>query len=643
MRVWLLALVGLFGGVAAAQELAFVPSSPRGLSYADYMTQENIPSVLFERECGSRGQGCWYSVVNQAGRQIRRFGGDHALTSLGEGRYRKIGYLLLSHGYPCGKDWCDETLLIDSDGRFQRIGEPPWGKALALKVGAEGALHAITEQGFITRGNKGEVSSLAAPEPLYSASIGANTDGRISAVAVAESGRLYWSDGGQWQALGPTLTASGDRKGIAAVYPWRDDAHYIVFYRYINEYNKGLYSFRFNPVTGEEEGGWLFNSEHRNIGFDPDIYRRPNETIVVSAMNSSADRRNFFQLSEGDFSRMSSALPEHLVGSGLETEKEASFMVGAGISRIAWVVNSSVESDGVTYTDVDYLISDSLLTSINLEGRIGSTSLTINYLQNQAESLVADEVDSATQTDQSSLSKGASSYLFSTIDFQGLLSPSSVLRIQAEISDTTGVAKIRQRGAAVAYENFSTELRRIAVLSMQERGFFMGVDYIRYRMPSALGFSDSSKQIVYSGFDPDFGFQAVRLVGGYDALAYAKRYETDYHRFYLAGSGNIGLGWADVSSTIETQALAATGEDQIDSMPIYFTAGVDLEGGYLWQQRFKRVRGLGYSIGVGYRVTYSILGVGQSEDSEPDAGTLYLEFDRSDMTHGPFLKGNILF
>ena len=98
-----------------------------------------------------------------------------------------------------------------------------------------------------------------------------------------------------------------------------------------------------------------------------------------------------------------------------------------------------------------------------------------------------------------------------------------------------------------------------------------------------------------------------------------------------------------MSSAIETQALTATGEGRIERLPTYFTAGVDLEGGYLWQQRFKRARGLGYSIGVGYRVTYSLLRSGQSEGDESDAGTLYLEFDRSDMTHGPFLKGNILF
>ncbi len=643
LRIWILSLSCLISVGAAAQEFAYVAPSLQGVDYEGYMDQRSIPGVTLERVCSGLGGECRYNVVDHRGRIIKGFGGSDSLTRLGAGRYREVGYLLLSRGYPCGEEWCSENLLIDSRGQIRKIGELPWQQALALQVGAGGELYAVTEQAFVSRSAEGRSQTLAAPEALLSATIGANPGGLLSAVAVARSGRLYWSDGRQWRPLGFSLTAFGDRKGVAAVYPWRDDAHYIALYRYINEYNKGLYSIRFNPQDGTEEGGWLFNSEERNVGFDPDIYRLQDGRVVISATNSSAESRAFFQLDEGDFSQMNPEAPAHLQGSGFEREKVAAFMVGAGISRIAWRASSSVEQDNVTYTDVDYLIADSLFTQINLEGRIGTTSLTINYLQNRAEELVADEIDASGQSSSRALSQAASSYLFSTIDFQGLLSPSSVLRIAAEIGETNGVAEIRQLGGSVAYRRFSTKVRRIALLSMQERGFFVGGDYVDYRMPSAVGFSDASKQIAYSGFDPDFGFRAIRFVAGYDALAYAKRYETDYHRPYLAGGGNIGLGWADISAEIENAALAATGESEIDTVPIYFTAGLDLEGGYLWQQRFKRARGLGYSLALGYRLNFSILGGGQSEESEPDEGTLYLEFNRSDLMHGPFLKGNIIF
>ena len=161
-------------------------------------------------------------------------------------------------------------------------------------------------------------------------------------------------------------------------------------------------------------------------------------------------------------------------------------------------------------------------------------------------------------------------------------------------------------------------------------------------MPSAVGFSDSNKSIVYSNFDSDFGFQALRLVTGYDAFSYSERYETDINQFYWSGNLNIGIGIADLSSQIKQQALTETGKSKI-STPIYLTVGADLELGYLWQRRFKSAQGLGYSFGLGYQASYSLLGAGQSDESDADADTLYLEFSRTDLMHGPFVRANIIF
>lgn len=637
----------LYTAVCTAQEFSFTKVSSSGEDYTRYLNRRGIPTVQLKNECNkSRKHYCWF-VVDQNGKEIKSFHRNNTFKWHASGRYDEVAYLLVSRIYACGKrnSFCSEELLISSKGNVTKIAPLPWQEdVLATRVGREGKLYAVTRNAFVSR-LPGKISdSLAAPEPIYRAKIGFNIDGTISAIVVMESGRIYWSDSKQWKKLSVSLASHGDREDVIAVYPWNRNTHYIALYRYTSEYNKGLYVFRFDPVSGEEVGGWLFNSEDRNIGSSPEIYGKQDDgEIIVVAKNDSDESRAFFQLSKGDFLKMSSELPEHVKEGGFEEEKVASFMLGGGISQIAWEATSKVEKDGIVYTDVDYQIADSLFKSIHLEGRIGDTSLAITYLQNQTEDLVVDEIGSTGNSSSKKLSKSASSYFFSMIDFHGLLSSSSMLRVQTEIGEFNGVAKVSHNNGSVVFQDFSTKINRIAVLSMMERGYFMGADYIKYTMPSAIGFSDSSRSIAYSNFDPEFGFKALRFVGGYDALAYAKRYEVDYSRFYLAGSGNIGIGWAEISSEIEQEALASTGATEINNLPIYITIGADLELGYLWQQRFRRFSGLGYLISLGYRGSYSRMEAGQSEDGEPVAGILYMEFERSDLIHGFFFKANIIF
>jgi len=163
-----------------------------------------------------------------------------------------------------------------------------------------------------------------------------------------------------------------------------------------------------------------------------------------------------------------------------------------------------------------------------------------------------------------------------------------------------------------------------------------------YKMPSAIGFSNDAGTIVYSSFDSDFEFTSVRFLFGYDPLAYTKRYETNHHQPYIAGRGNIGLGWAEISDEVKTEALATTGKTGISNDQIYFTLGFDVEVGYLWQKRSKKFRGLGYSFSAGYRINYSLLGAG-SDGSDEKTNDLLLEFERQDIMHGPYLKANLIY
>lgn len=632
----------LFSVTVSAQEYRYVDVQGGHFGYQYYLTRQGVPRVLLRKDCFKNT--CWKKIVNQSGKELKIYSEDDSVQIVAEGRFNHRAYSLVSRSYQCSDGKCQQRYLISNQGEEIEFSNLPWkNKPLATRIGKDKTLYALSKSAFTIQRLGQSAYSLASPEAIISGQIGFNRNGLISVIAVALSGRIYWSDGQQWKRLNVKLTAHGDRFGVASIYPENKNQQYIALYRYVNEYNKGLYSLRYDPLSGKEEGGWLFNSEDRNIGFDPDIYSKSNGTIIIAATNASDKNDVHFSLTNADYSKLDVKFPAYITKNGFEEEKFASFMLGVGFSQLNWFATSRVESDGNTLLDVDYKISSSLYRSINFEGRVGNTNLTIQYLKNKAEDLAADEIVGTTNSNQQELADSVSRYLFSTIDFQGLVSPSAALRIQAEFGSIKGIAIIDKQSEALTEQKFSTEFKRIAVLAMQERGFYYGGDFISYTMPSAIGFSDSSKSVVYTNVDSAFGFQALRFVMGYDALAYSKRYETDYSRFYWSGSGNLGLGQADISVEIEKDALASTSASKINSLPSYFTLGLDLEWGYFWQQRFRRISGLGYSIALGYRASFSMLGAGQSKDSNPEDGVLYLEFNREDLLHGAFLKASIIF
>ncbi len=634
--------VFLFSLSASAQEYSYSSLQQGGLSYSRYLSQQGIAKVSLGRTCNNNV--CRSVVFNQDGKKLKIFSKEDSVSRIADGRYFQHAYLLVSNNYKCGDKRCIQNLLINEEGKIQNIRSfPRDDKPLASRIGKNKTIYVLGESSLVVQQPGQQVYSLKTPEKIISGHIGFNSNGLISIIAVARSGQIYCGDARKWKRLKVKLAAHGDRIGVASIYPENKNQQYIVLYRYTNEYNKGLYGLRYDSQSGAEEGGWLFNSEERNIGFDPSIYRQQNGTFVISAKNSSVEKNVHFVLTDEDFFKLNAKMPEHVLKAGNGEEKFISFMLGAGVSQLSWIATSNVKNNDITLLDVDYTISDSLYKSINFEGRIGDTNLSLQYLKNKSKDVIDEQIDGISNSNQQTLGDDISSYFFSTFDFKGLISPATSMRIQAEFGSVKGLAKVSKTDEPPVGVYFSTDLKRIAVLAVRERGLFIGGDYISYTMPSAVGYIDASQSVVYDNIDSGLGFQALRMVVGYDALAYSKRYETDYRRFYLSGSGNVGFGYANVSSQIEQDALSVTSADKIDKLPVYMTFGFDMEAGYLWQQRFKNIRGLGYSFALGYRASYSIFGIEQSKDAKPENGALFLVFEREDFMHGPFLKANIIF
>jgi len=619
-------------------EFSYTPLLEGQLNYQTYLNSLGIAQIRSVRQSSDDNQRHWVDILDHNNKRLKRFSDNYSVNVRGQGRYKNAAMLFVtSTRKECKKD-CTRHYLFGSNVRQPKLRSSLMGSTFSTLVLKNTDFLSINEDGLLIQNVKnGAVQHIKAPIKLTDGTIGNNIDGNWQAVAVGENGEVMVANMNGWRDLKLNISAHGDRSGILSIYPQTKNKALVAIYRFINEYNKGLYVLDYNFQSEQiNDEGWLFNSEINNIGFDPDIYfHQAFNDVVVSSINSSdRDSNVYFRIPASQMSGLEYFLPDHVQNSGFIREKSFSFMIGGSISKTSWASQSEVEMDGTTYGKADYEIADSLFTSSNIEARFGNTSLTINYLQNRTEDV--------TNTGTSGLAKEASRYLFSSLDFQGLLSPSSSLRLLLEQGKTNGIAKINIDSEAKETLNFTSKYNRFGLLSMQERGAYVGFDYINYSMPSVVGFSDNDEDIVFTTYDSGLELSSIRFLAGYDTLAYAKRYETDFSQWYYSGGMNLGLGWADLSNDVISRAKAETGKNDVAETPLFFILGGELELGHLWQKRSKKFNGLGYSMALGYKLNLNYL-YGTPLNDEEDTKSLYLEFSKWDAFHGPFFKANVIF
>ena len=417
-------------------EYAYVPVKLGDMSHSQFLDSQNVPDVIIRQRCNKARDKCWPILENHTGKQLKRFSSEDVVTEVALSRFQDMAYAVFERDYQCGDERCSDTLFMSSEGRQASVQSLLMSDPIAVHVGKNKQLLLLgSDEVLLQNLNGNRLDAQKTPEKIVDASIGMNVDGDYSIIAVAESGALYLGNGFSWHRLNKSLASRGDRYGVVSVYPKTPSEITVAIYHYVSAYSKGLYLVRYSTETDVEEGGWLFNSDERNIGFDPSVYYDNQNRLIVSATNSSEDESVHFSLTETDISK----LPQYIDGDTGETL--GSVMIGTGVSHLSWKATSKVEKNDVTYIDVDYDISDSLYTAVHAEARFLDYSITLNYLQNKAEDFVAKEIDNSGGTTSRKLSKEASSYLFSTIDLPGMLSPTSSLRILAEIGETNGAAQ----------------------------------------------------------------------------------------------------------------------------------------------------------------------------------------------------------
>ncbi len=603
-------------------------------SKSAYFNRLGLPAVYVSYQCPKKGD-CWPVIRNQHGKILRSYSTSDSLSQLSHGRYNGVAYLYYSHTHGPSKRRVTDYYLIDQN--LKKYPTPNGGIGITSIITKDAKLVALWHDGVYKDGEL-----LLKSQPIVDGVISNNPEGDIAVAALLDfTNEIMVTNLSKWKSSNVMLAKYGDRNGILSVYPKDKDNLYIAVYKNVNIYNKGLMGTHVDFTNDKTETGWLFNSSLRNVGFDPNIYIQ-KDTLIVGATDSTNRDDVYIKVTPKDYKALGT-IPEHILG--FEDESKFDLLVGVGYTQMSWIASTDVKDiptdSDIVYGEVKYDIGQTLYKSVYFEGRFDSTHLSVAYLQNEAKKV-------------GGLTAKASKVLNFLLDFDGFIGDSTSLRLKAIKGNINGVATFidKHQGSTLLSNNptdteFQSEIITYGAYLMMERGLYAGAEYTDYTTPSAVGFSGRSKTVDYYGMDPNFKIKSYSLVFGYDEISYAKRYESDLSRFYFQGFG--GVGWADytLSDAVQKNVETTTGKTVNYTGNFTFSAQADI--GYIFQQRYKAARGLGYSFTAGYKAKWAGTSTGQVENKGDGndviikQNELELEMDRYDIWHGPYVSANFIW
>lgn len=442
---------------------------------------------------------------------------------------------------------------------------------------------------------------------------------------------LWVSDFNRIQVNRPWLTAAtglharSDFSQILDAQVAPNGGYIASVYEWVNAYNKGLVLYYFDE-NGLVSRGNEHASEDKNIGFEPSIEIKGN-TVVVTSRNSSDRTWETFEYTDKQLRTMQYKQHQFATGSVVD------FMAGGGLQYANWSVNQKVEVKDVEKATTNYEMNTNILHSYFVQGRWGKSQLAVTMLRNEAEEQLEELTDN--KLIQSAVNKYIIQY-----DYHGLFDGSSALRLGYSTMDAGGIASFEE-GQTTHSHVFSSKRETFEALVIAEKGLFLGLYYHQFNSPSVIGFGSHDGRYLGSAFDEDFELSSVGLKLGYDEAAYGYRYETDYSRIYLNVTGFLGLAQLGVNR----DALEEVTNERDGVIHGQYPLEVGLSGelGYIWQTRFRALKGFGASFQAGYKVDYyKVASNWDDEDDFPDDG-FFINYDRDDIIHGPYARLNIIF
>lgn len=594
-----------------------IPSGYSGNSFS--------PPAVISLATRANCDGCkeTHTEIVNRGVEVKRY---QSATLLGRADYADAHFLIV-HGQ-ISKD-VSEDRVFDDQGHSWSVAV---SSNLALSVSRQAEFIQVFPNFLqMVDLNTSRQTRVEIPAELQQAFISTDNQQAWAVIGLDKTGKVWMGDGKTWTGTRtPILGELSDREAILSVYPHGDELVGAV-YSHLNIYNKGV-MLLYGKVNQPTDYAWIINSDDKNYGFSPAV-KWDDNVIVVAGRNSSDARMFAVRLPESAARRLTFQTPPHAIG--FEEAQYSSVMAGVSVAYVKWDVKSNVEN----LSNVQYNIANTLYKGVNFEGRYFERNLAVSYLKNQSEDLVLQS--------GGSLAREASSQLFAYLDFDSFIHKSHSLRIVFESASINGVATYNAANGTFQAVNFNNRCERLGLYDLGERGRFYKLELTKSQLPLAIGFSDSGPATA-SYFDTATQFTELAIGIGYDELAYAKRYEANYQRWYVSGAASFGLGEMVISDAVVAQAKTHLTRS-LASKNTFAGLHGNAELGYLFQQRLKSLRGFGHSFSAGLKIQYDSIGAGYSPNASTDKQTTSditkpnVQFNRIDMLWEPFVRYNLMF
>lgn len=330
-------------------------------------------------------------------------------------------------------------------------------------------------------------------------------------------------------------------------------------------------------------------------------------------------------------------------------------LVGGRVLRQYWEVGSEMsreQSDYENYVKARYDIDQTWLSEIFFQGRVGSTHLAFSYIENKSKKRLEEEGEKYSNTYK--FFSGFVSIKSLIPRFDEVLSKDSDLRFSAERSRTQGVASVKQpveEGVRLPdadktireSSQFELDYQQYALLWFPESSSqYFGVEYSSYSMPTAIGFSDQYNQVVWAGYDPKLDMSLITFVWGNDSHNRMAHSNENFAQAYLDWEGGVGFGWPRLGQKIKDKVKKQTGKSKIITSTLV-SLEVEVEAGFVLQRKYSRINGWGYQVSLGYKADYRGTGSPRTSEEEVGEDSLFLEYSRDELWHGPFVGLNGVF
>jgi len=328
-------------------------------------------------------------------------------------------------------------------------------------------------------------------------------------------------------------------------------------------------------------------------------------------------------------------LIQELASAHLKGRRNFVLNLGTGIQHVAWSVDvgEPEEESGVQKPyKPKYQLSDSLMNIYSLEGKYGRTNFGIELTSK----LIDEEVDHAGSKEIKQLNKWKGQLgwerLFYNFD----------VKIQMEETATTVFFEDESNQVAPRKFDMDFQETKLSLLTLKRHHFGLLHQTYNFFQPIYIYLVDVGSTEYEYNSQAIGEIQATNLAlhYGYSTLDYLVKYETDISNWFFDGEIRGGFSFADFEGDLQRTGYIKPKTENS------FFYGAQVEAGWIWYKRWKRLKQMGMAIKLSYRADYSRIGSSDKpkDKEEPsDTKEYFFNFERTELREGPVLFVTLVF